>query len=327
MLLIFPQRTKSLLVVAEEDLDGQPAVSADLEAVGDGVDGLGLVISQLPAVEVKVGLNARGSDTLGDDAPALLDTPLEENLLDSLALGLGNLGEGLVLVERRVSGTQAGVASAVDALGGVVGDELGRGVARVQLDLVGGRGDLGVGVAQQLLEVLDAKVGHTNVADLARADELLHLAPGVGEVPVLVVLLLAGDGGAGPVHEVQVDVVGAELGQAVSDGLGDTLVVGVVELGGQPDLVAGNARGLDALAYFFLVAVGGGSVNVTVAGLEGGLNGGTDLSGLGLPCSETDGGDLVAGVEGKCATGKSMTMLAIAADGVDCGESQDRTIL
>lgn len=248
-------------------------------------------------------MDARGSDRLGDDTPALLDTPLEENLLHSFTLGLGNLSEGLVLVEGRVSGSQARVASAVDALGGVVGDELGRRVARVQLDLVGGGGDLGVGVAQQLLEVLDAKVGHTNVADLARADELLHLAPGVGEVPVLVVLLLAGDGGAGPVHQVQVDVVSAELGQAVGDGFGDALVVGVVELGGQPNLVAGHARGLDALADFLLVAVGGGSVNVTVAGLEGSLDGGTDLSGLGLPCSETDGGDLVAGVEGEGATG------------------------
>jgi hypothetical protein len=37
---------------------------------------------------------------------------------------------------------------------------------------------------------------------------------------------------------------------------------------------------------------------VTVSGEEGVLHGLADLIGLGLPCAQTNGGDLVAGVEG-----------------------------
>lgn len=222
--------------------------------------------------------------------------------MDGLALCLCDFGEGSVGVEGRVCGAQARVAGAVDALGRVVGDELGRRVARVQLDLVGGGDDLGVGAAEELLEVGDAKVGDANVADLAGADELLHLAPGVDKVPVVVVLLLAGHRRAGPVHQVQVDVVGAQLAQAVGQGLGHALVVRVVELGRQPDLLSRDARLLDALAHFLFVAVRRRRVNVSVACLERCLDGGSNLSGLGLPCSQADGGDLVSRVEGKGAT-------------------------
>lgn len=113
---------------------------------------------------------------------------------------------------------------------------------------------------------------------------------------------IAGHGGAGPVHEPQIDVVGAQVLEAVVNGLGDALVVRVVQLGRQPDLVARHTGGLDAGADFLFVAVGGGGVDVTVAAAEGGLNGGLDLVGLGLPCSEADGGDLVACVEREGAT-------------------------
>lgn len=37
---------------------------------------------------------------------------------------------------------------------------------------------------------------------------------------------------------------------------------------------------------------------MTVSGEKGVLHGLADLIGLGLPCTQTDGGDLVAGVEG-----------------------------
>ncbi len=140
-------------------------------------------------------------------------------------------------------------------------------------------------VAEQSVEVLNGKVGDTNVANLARANELLHLAPGVEIVPVLVNLLLAGDRRGRPVNEVQVDIVGSEVGQAVGNGVADALVVRVVQLGGDPDLVARDARGLDALADFLFVAVGGGGVDVAVAGAQSSLDGPGDLIGLGLPCS------------------------------------------
>lgn len=65
----------------------------------------------------------------------------------------------------------------MDALGGVVGDQLGGGVVGVQLDLVDGGHDLGAGVVEELLEVLDAEVGDTDVAHLAGGRELLHFLP------------------------------------------------------------------------------------------------------------------------------------------------------
>lgn len=159
---------------------------------------------------------------------------------------------------------------------------------------------LGAGVGKELLKVGDAKVGDTNVPDLAGADELLQLGPGVPEVPVGVVLLqVLRGGGAGPVHEVQVDVVGAEVLETLGDALLDTLVPRVVELGGEPDLVTGNTRGLDALTNLLLVAIGERSVDVAVAGAESGLDGVAHLVGLGLPGAQANSGDLVARVEGE----------------------------
>lgn len=75
---------------------------------------------------------------------------------------------------------------------------------------------------------------------------------------------------------------------------------GVVELGGEEDLVACDAGSLDAIADLLLVAVGEGGVDVAVAVAEGGLDGVLDLVGLGLPRPQADGGDLGARVEGVC---------------------------
>lgn len=65
----------------------------------------------------------------------------------------------------------------MDALGGVVGNQLGRGVVRVQLDLVDGGDDLAAGVVQELLEVLDSEVGNTNVPNLSSSGQLLYVLP------------------------------------------------------------------------------------------------------------------------------------------------------
>jgi hypothetical protein len=58
----------------------------------------------------------------------------------------------------------------------------------VELNLVDGRGDLEARVGKELLEVLDGEVGNTNVLHAAGLGKLLHLRPGVTEVPVGVVL-------------------------------------------------------------------------------------------------------------------------------------------
>jgi hypothetical protein len=74
-------------------------------------------------------------------------------------------------------------------------------------------------------------------------------------------------------------------------------VPGVVQLGGQPDLIARHARRPDALADLLLVAVGEGRVDVAVASTEGSLNGLADLAGLGLPCTQPNSGNLSPRVE------------------------------
>lgn len=51
----------------------------------------------------------------------------------------------------------------------------------------------------------------------------------------------------------------------------------VVELGCDPDLLTWYTRVLDTLADLMLVAIGKSSVNVSVAGKEGGLHSLADL--------------------------------------------------
>lgn len=293
-----------LLVIPVEDPDGQPCVAADLEPVLDAVQGCDLLVGQAPAIQLPVGLDARLGDTLGQHGEALLQTPDEQDLLGGLALGLGDGQEGLVLAERGVGAAEGRVGRGVDVLALEVLDELGRGVARVQLDLVDGGRDLcGLG-GEQLLHVCDVEVGHADVLDLARVEQLLHLAPRVDEVPVGVVLLeVVRVRGAGPVHEVQVKVVGLQVLEGLVEALGDALVPRVVELGRQPNLGPGHARRLDAVTDFLLVAVGEGCVNVSVAILKSCLDGVLDLVGLGLPCSKAHGGDLGTRVQGVGLTG------------------------
>lgn len=105
-------------------------------------------------------------------------------------------------------------------------------------------------------------------------------------------LEVAGIGRAGPVHQVKVDVVGLKVLERRGNALFDALVPGVVELGGDPDLLTGNTRVLDTETDLVLVTVGKSSVNVTVASEESSLDGLAHLVGLGLPGTETDGGDL-----------------------------------
>jgi len=64
-----------------------------------------------------------------------------------------------------------------------------RRVVGVELNLVDCRCDLGAGVGKELLEILDGEVGDTNVLHTTRFGELLHLRPGILEVPIGVMLL------------------------------------------------------------------------------------------------------------------------------------------
>ena len=98
-------------------------------------------------------------------------------------------------------------------------------------------------------------------------------------------------------HQVEVHVVNPEVLQRRGNALLDAVVPGVVELGGDPDLVAGNTRVADAGTDFGLVAVGQSGVDVTVTLQQRILDRLPDLIGLGLPGAQADGGDFVTRVE------------------------------
>ena len=98
-------------------------------------------------------------------------------------------------------------------------------------------------------------------------------------------------------HQVEIHVISVKILERGVNALSHTVVPGVVQFGGEPDLVAGHARVLDTRTNFGLVAISQSSVNVAVTGEKSVLDGLTDLIWLGLPCSQTDGGNLGASIE------------------------------
>jgi hypothetical protein len=116
------------------------------------------------------------------------------------------------------------------------------------------------------------------------------------------------------VHKVEINIVDAQALKGGVNSLGHAVMPGVVELCGDPDFFAGNSRVADTLSNLVLVAISKrtGStvrnvsrtfrsdlrVDVAIALQQSVLNGLSDLVGLGLPCSKTNGRDLVPSVEG-----------------------------
>src|SRR5450631_2460276 len=89
--------------------------------------------------------------------------------------------------------------------------------------------------------------------------DLLQDPPGVDEKPL---------GRARPVDEVQVDHLNAERLPAGFKGLRRAGVLPVAQLGGDEELLAGDSAGGDRGSHGCFVAVGGGRVDVPVAGLQ-----------------------------------------------------------
>jgi hypothetical protein len=156
--------------------------------------------------------------------------------------------------------------------------------------------DLARGIIEKLLQVGDAKVGNTDVPHFPGAHQLLQLAPGVDEVPVVVMLLaIIWESAARPVHKVKVDVFKTQVLQGGVDSLRNALVPRVVELGCDPKLLARDAGGANACAYLRLVAICKGRVNVPIASTDGRLDSGGGGIFWRLPRAQADGGDLIAG--------------------------------
>lgn len=102
-----------------------------------------------------------------------------------------------------------------------------------------------------------------------------------------------------------VEVVELKLGESVIEGSLNKLgaVAVVPQLGGDEDVLTAETGDLlegllDTLGDLLLVLVDLGQVEVTVAGLEGLVDTGTDLTRGGLPGTVAQSGDLGPGVEG-----------------------------
>jgi hypothetical protein len=103
------------------------------------------------------------------------------------------------------------------------------------------------------------------------------------------------------VHQVQVEVVQAELGQRRLEGALGVLLGGRVldpQLGGDEQLFSGDAAVLDGAADGLLVLVRGGGVEQSVAGGEGVGDGLLGLLRRDLVDAETEDRHLDAVVEG-----------------------------
>ena len=141
--------------------------------------------------------------------------------------------------------------------------------------------DLEFWIGEKFFEVVFAEVGNSDCSNFTRCWQFLELGPGFLEVPVwksFFAAVVAGIDGLGPVHEVEVDVVGSKTLEGFVNCFGYAALVGVVQLCGQEELVSWDAGGLPAGSYFGFVLVGGGGVDVAVAVLQCGFNGLFDLA-------------------------------------------------
>lgn len=178
----------------------------------------------------------------------LIDHPSETNLRLCDTILLGQLSvktvDGTTLGrDERSEGAVGGYSNAVLL---VEGNEIAVLEIGVVLDLVDGGLDLGR--LEDGLKVHLQEVGHADGLDTARCLELLELSPALLQV-------LVGLGEPRAVDQVQIDVLKAELLEGdVKRVNGGTLLLGG-DLGGDIELLPGNATGLDSLTKLLLVTV------------------------------------------------------------------------
>jgi hypothetical protein len=136
------------------------------------------------------------------------------------------------------------------------------GEVRVQLDLVDGRGDAGLG--DDAVQVGGLEVGDPGGAQPSLGHQVGGGLPGRDVVAVV-------QGGQRPVNQEQVELVQAEAGHGLVERAADVVrrMVAVGELAGDVHLVAGDAGGRDRPAHAALGAVGLDGVDVPVPGLQG----------------------------------------------------------
>jgi hypothetical protein len=300
-----------LLLGLAEDVDGPSGLVGSVRDVvtttlvgANLLNLLKVLLGQLDLLEVVA--DAGCGDRLGDDRVATDLCPGEDDLCGSGVEALGDVLDDLVLDEEGLADhvvAEGRVLGDVDALLAAPLNEVGLEETGVTLDLVGGGGD--TGAVDEGLEVLLGVVGDTDGAGLLlvelghglpcvdNRDAVEHLDVAVvterEQVLVDIAGLVESDG---EVDEVQVEVFEAELSKAVVKGGGDVLgsVLRVPELGGDENVLTLDAlaeSSLEGVGNLLLVAVDLGQIDVLVTGLEGLIDGGLDLAGLSLPCTES----------------------------------------
>lgn len=140
-------------------------------------------------------------------------------------------------------------------------DHRGVGEVRVQFDLVDGRFDPGLG--DDPFQVRGLEVRNADAAGAPVRNELGD------DLPCRDIVALV-ERRKGPVNEEQVDLINAEVRHRLIDGALDVVgrVVGVGQLAGDVDLLAGEPGVGDRLTDPGLGAVSLGGVDVPVAGLQ-----------------------------------------------------------
>jgi len=249
-------------------------------------DGIDILLGEVEARDIEVGLHDGGAGGLGDNSEATLGSPSKEDLRWGLSVLLGNSLNGVLLEERsealgllhgellKGEGTEGRVGRDGDTLSLGEVDELLLDEVRVMLDLEGGGANLGV--SEEVVKELGLEVGDADALGEALLYEALEGRPGLLDgglgSPNLALAVIKPAGrvadagvdvfkGNGEVDEVEVKVVEAPVGELLpGDGLNAVAVVeGVPELGDDEELLAlhetvGDGAG-DTLAALNLVAI------------------------------------------------------------------------
>mmetsp|Transcript_116537 Transcript_116537/g.277039 ORF Transcript_116537/g.277039 Transcript_116537/m.277039 type:complete len:337 (+) Transcript_116537:112-1122(+) len=246
-----------------------------------GVDGLHFCARQLEVEDARILLHALWAHRLGYNVAAFLHGPSQQNLGPGLAMGLGRrfhrregeeaLGLG------RVAGAQGGIGLQNDAMLLAELQQLFLNKSRVELHLVDHR--LYLAGLHQLLQMSHRVVGDADGLHLSLLIEVLHSLPStrVTELrrPIRRANLTSGKWPAGlrpgPVDDIEVDIVHAQLAQGLVAGL-DRSVVAVArspDLGLQEDVSSAKAGVPKRFAHALLILVDLGCVDEAVASFQG----------------------------------------------------------
>ena len=248
----------------------------------EGIDACGLFGIQREGEHVEVGGHALAAQGLGEDNVAAIQRPTQRDLSRAHAEVRADLDERRVGDGASAREGRPGLEHHAEALG--VGAQGGVGEEGVGLDLEDVRGngrDRPDG-----LDVLALVVRQADRACAAGVECVLEGGPGQGDVAPV-------ERGQRPVHEEEVDVVGAQVLEGALDGCGGPLglVVGVVDLRRDEQVPARDSRGFERGPDLGLVAVHLSGVDMAVPDFEGAAHRIVRVLGRDLVGAETENGD------------------------------------